>query len=437
MYIPRVGSDRVLPFTEFEEAIFHLEERTGPWNIQMEVGAEGRLDEDRLREAIRQACARHALSRARMRYWAGGHRAYEWFVPDALDLDPLTVAEYSDAQQLSELRSQLYSPAIPLDISPPIRVQVARGPDRDLVMFAVSHVVSDGVGCVRFVQSVTHAYRGEADPEDPLDLASARDVNRSLRAHGMLEVAGRALEGARRVREALDSPARIATDGRSTGEGFGFVARTLADQQTKELLARRPEGATLNDVMVAALHLTIARWNEQHGVSTNRIAVMMPINMRPPEWLFEVVGNFASFASISTHSGQREDLLTAVRVVREQTAPVYRAQRAGGLIDLVKLGRVMPLGVKRQVSWLLPLTGYRFADTVVLSNLGRLRIPPQFTEDWAPEVWFSPPCAMPLGVGVGVVTCGGSLHLVVRYRHEQFDQAAAERFTELYRSQLG
>jgi hypothetical protein len=56
---------------------------------------------------------------------------------------------------------------------------------------------------------------------------------------------------------------------------------------------------------------------------------MMPVNTRPAEWFWEVVGNFASFASISTHPAQRTDQVTAVRAVQEQTAPVYRAQRAG------------------------------------------------------------------------------------------------------------
>ncbi len=43
---------------------------------------------------------------------------------------------------------------------------------------------------------------------------------------------------------------------------------------------------------------------------------------------------------------------------------------------------------------------------------------------------------MPVPVGIGIATCGGSVYLSVRYRREQFDQAAAERFTELYVSEL-
>ena len=43
---------------------------------------------------------------------------------------------------------------------------------------------------------------------------------------------------------------------------------------------------------------------------------------------------------------------------------------------------------------------------------------------------------MPVGVGVGVATSGERLYLTVRYRRVQFDHAAAERFTDLYMSQL-
>ncbi|MGH3851794.1 MAG: hypothetical protein ACRDRT_19255, partial [Pseudonocardiaceae bacterium] len=54
----------------------------------------------------------------------------------------------------------------------------------------------------------------------------------------------------------------------------------------------------------------------------------------------------------------------------------------------------------------------------------------------SPELWFSPPCDPTCSVAVGVITSGQRLSLVTRYRHEQFDTAAAEEFTDLLISHL-
>jgi NRPS condensation-like uncharacterized protein len=431
--------DQTLRFTEFEEAIYHLERQTGPWNIQAEIGFGGELDEDRLRSAIEQTCERHPLARVRMRTWAGEDRSYEWLVPRHLDVDPLSVVDCPDAGALDAARSELYSPSIPLDMSPPFRVALARRPEGDLAMFSVSHIAADGIGALRLLQSVTALYRGDEDPVEPLPLSEARALETHLAPSGLKEVGGRAVEGLRRVRDAIDGPARVAADGGSgSGEGFVFATRRLDAAETMKLLSDRPEGATLNDVLLAALHLTIEDWNLRHGADdVGRIGLMMPVNTRPKAWFFDVVSNFASFVTVSTGAEDRKDLRTASTAVADQTGPVLRAQRAGGLFDLVRLGRQVPVGVKRQIAQLLPLTGNRFADTAVLSNLGRVSDPPRFDAEPPSEIWFSPPCAGPVHAGVGAATCGGALHLSFRFLQRHFDHAGAEAFADLYLEDLG
>src|SRR5207244_1950840 len=64
--------------------------------------------------------------------------------------------------------------------------------------------------------------------------------------------------------------------------------------------SRRPPGATVNDVLLAALHLAIAEWNAEHGAPCERIGIMMPVNLRPPERRNALVGNFSSFVSVAT-----------------------------------------------------------------------------------------------------------------------------------------
>jgi NRPS condensation-like uncharacterized protein len=426
-----------LPLTVLEEAILHLESG-GPWNIQLEVGISGRLDELRLGEAVALACTRHPMARARMAPWEGRDRAYAWEIPEKLDLEPLRVADAADDRALAAIRSELYSPPLSLDTSPPLRaVLVRRASGDDLLLVNLSHVVTDGVGSVRILQSIANAYRGAADPPDPVSLVQARDLDAAVGAQGLGERIERAIENLRRVRDALDAPTRIAVAGGSVRDGFGFATRRLGSEEVGRLLGERPPGATLNDVLLAALHLAIDRWNRDHGQESRRIGLMMPVNGRPADRLWEVAGNFALFVTVSTAPPQRTDLATATAAVAEQTSRLKRAGRTASLFDLLEHAPKLRLDVKRAMPRLLPLTGDRFIDSAVLSNLGRIPEPPSFEEEGdPPEVWFSPPCRMPLGVGVGAATVGGVLHLVVRHRWEQFDTPAAEAFTDLLVDQL-
>jgi NRPS condensation-like uncharacterized protein len=80
------------------------------------------------------------------------------------------------------------------------------------------------------------------------------------------------MEGLRRVREFLDPPGRIAVLGGTDGDGFGFVFRTLdIGEITTPALVQRAPGTTINDVLVAALHLTVQSWNTKHDVATDYV----------------------------------------------------------------------------------------------------------------------------------------------------------------------
>jgi NRPS condensation-like uncharacterized protein len=102
-------------------------------------------------------------------------------------------------------------------------------------------------------------------------------------------------------------------------DGFGFVFRTLEIGETTPGLVRRAPGLTINDVLVTALHLTVQSWNTRNNTSTDRVGVMMPINVRPADRLWDVVSNLTSMVSISTVPDDRTDLASASAAVAEQT----------------------------------------------------------------------------------------------------------------------
>lgn len=429
-----------LPLTMLDESLLLLQQTRATWNVQLELGTQGHLEEERLRRAVLLSCRRHPLARARLARSPHGETSYQWDIVEEVDLDPLRVVDCPDAAALDRLRVQLYTPDIDLTVSPGFRVILACHPEGDLVLLCASHIVADGVGVVRLMQSITRAYRGLADPPDPLPLAQARDLGSFLAPRSKAERWARQLEGLRRMREALVPPSRIAVVGGTKRDGFGFAFRTLQlGEDSAPALLRRPAGTTINDVLVAALHLTVHSWNAKHDAPAGRIGVMMPVNVRPAKRLWEVVSNLTSMVSISTAPNDRVNLATATAAVAEQTDKIRRNNRAYGLYDLLAATRKAPLVVKRAVPRLIHLAGDRFVDTAMLSNLGRIPEPPSFPPHpvgQPAQLWFSPPCDPSCSVSIGVATSGQRLALVARYRHEQFDAAAAEEFIDQFMAQI-
>jgi NRPS condensation-like uncharacterized protein len=429
-----------LPSTILDESLLLLQETRASWNVQFEVGIDHHLELDRLRQAVSTCCQRHPLARARLVPCLREETSYRWEFVDEVDLDPLRVVDCADSAALDRVRAELYEPPVALDVAPGFRVVLARRPGGDLVLLSASHIVADGVGALRLMQSIARAYRGEPDPPDPVPLAQARDLDAVLAPTTRSEKWARQGEGLRRVREALDAPSRIAVVDGSDGEGVGFVFRCLdIDEATTPGLVQRASATTINDVLIAALALAAQAWNTQHALPTDRVGIQMPINIRPADRRWDVVSNLTSMVSVSTAPQDRVDLATATAVVAAQTSEMRRNDRAYGLYDLLDGLKKAPLMVKRAVPRLINATGDRFVDTAMLSNLGRIPEPPTFAThlDSGPsELWFSPPCDPACSVAIGVVTVGKRLSLVTRYRDDQFGTDAAENFTDLLITQL-
>jgi NRPS condensation-like uncharacterized protein len=157
----------------------------------------------------------------------------------------------------------------------------------------------------------------------------------------------------------------------------------------------------------------------------------MPVNLRPAAWRDEVVGNFASYVSVVVPVAP-EGVRPTAEAVGAQTSEIKRHGLAGVVVDLLAGPSLSTIAAKHRLVGLIPLMGNVVVDTASLSNLGALPALPGRVE----AVWFSPPSRMPLGAALGVLTHGGRLHLTLRYRHAEFDPAAAEQFLALFRGVL-
>jgi NRPS condensation-like uncharacterized protein len=239
-----------------------------------------------------------------------------------------------------------------------------------------------------------------------------------------------------KLRDQLQPPARLAVDGGAEKPGYGFHHVSLSPEKTKALAG--VEGGTVNDVLLSALHLAIAAWNDEHAVPSNRIGVLVPVNLRPKEWWQEMPGNFSLNVRVATNPAERESPEGVLQAMADQSNRIKKGGTGAALIEVLGGLRSLPLWAKQSAAPVLAFSGSRLVDTALLSNLGELDDPPSFGPDAGDttEMWFSAPARMPLGLSMGTVTLGGRMHVTYRYRHPQFDRDAARRFAEGYEAAL-
>ncbi|MBW3579205.1 MAG: hypothetical protein KY462_16025 [Actinobacteria bacterium] len=435
MLLPRTD-ERVqrISFNLVDEVVHLLDTPAEPWNVQVEVRVAGSLDERRLRAAIDEALRRHPMARARK---AAAEQAWNrsyWEAPPTLDVDPLQVSRHVDAAAVASARAELHSMPIPLSTSPPLRIRLVRQRDGDLLMLSVNHAATDGIGGLRILYSIARAYAGEADPLADVDFFAARDLMGSHAPADASMRARRYLALAERLRELLAPPARLAADQGRESPGYGFHHVRLSTEETRRL-AEFPHPGSVNDLLVAALHLAVAAWNGRHRSPCRRITVLVPSNLRPADHRNEIVGNFSLPARVSTTPRRRSSAAATLTAVTAQTSRKKRSGLGTSLLELLSWSWLLPLRVKQAM---IDVFDRRFTDTAILSNLGRIDDPPSFGHDVGEtvECWFSAPARMPLGLSIGAITVGDRLHLSFRYRHPQFGPEAALRFAECYLAQL-
>jgi NRPS condensation-like uncharacterized protein len=196
---------------------------------------------------------------------------------------------------------------------------------------------------------------------------------------------------------------------------------------------------TVNDLLIAALIVAIARWNASHGRPAGQIRITMPINARPPGQ-DGAAGNLTRLATVTASppaSGRGlRPLLTDV------AAQTRRAKaHAGPQVDPISRGLAVvpcPSAVKGLMLRLaLRTAGPLLCDTSMLTNLGNLADPPQFGPEPVTGLWISGPAHMPRGLSTAVVTIGGQLHVCLRYRRALFGEPAADEFAAAYATALG
>ncbi len=416
-------------FCALDEASYHLDSVAEPWSVHLEVRLSGTVVEDRLRQAVEVALTRHPRARARAtiarQRWAG----YEWEITPAPDVDPLDVVVCSDDDALQRVRADLQSRAVPLAMSPPLRIRLARHRNGDVVMLNLHHAAGDGIAGLGLLRSIARAYAGRCDPVSqtpPEEVEIPAPSGRWAQLRALMGELG----------QAAPRSVHLVPRGGQDRSGYGLHYLVLDAAQTAALVTKADAGTTVNDLLLAGLHLALDSWNSERGGVPGRLSVLMPANLRPKASWHEVFGNFTFMVPVVTRPEDRGDATATVKTIRRRTRRIKAARTPAAAVRLLDVLQHLPLPAKRSIARLA--ASERVMPTAILSNLGRLDEDLDFGPELrAREVWFSPPTRMPMGLAVGAVTAAGRLHLVFRYRHPLFGPADVADFTDRYVAALG
>jgi len=453
--VPPLGPARARPrrerpgaFGVVDELTCYFDSPAEPGNVHVEVWLPGHLDPERLRAATTAMLAGQPRARARRAPGSPWHSRYTWEFPSRADHDPVSVTSWQAEAELDAARSCFLAAAPPLDLSPPFRLLLARGPGRDALILNAHHAAFDGYSCLRLLRLIADQYSQIQHGELPY--AEVQPASAAGDGAGGLEVS----QGEGQVRPPMRRSIRIAPQHemaqRENGHGPhripGYGYRLLLWPGVPSVPARPTAGegegephATVNDLLVAALIETVRRWNRgrrQRAHAGSCIRISMPLDARPPG-AGDELGNLSRLSTVTAEPDTGDDR-DPVAAVAEQTRQAK--DEPGPQVDpaLAALARApLPVTVKRRLlRTAIRCLGPRVSDTSLLSNLGRVTHPPRFGSLSPERIWFSTSAHMPRGLSAGAITIDGRLHLCFRYRRALLDDAAAADFAATYAAAL-
>ncbi|HUZ52850.1 MAG TPA: hypothetical protein VMU94_10015 [Streptosporangiaceae bacterium] len=421
-----------------DELTCYYDRPAEPANVHVEIRVAGQLDESVLRACVQAVLAAEPRIRARRLPTSRWRRSYYWEFPPVPDADPVRVTAYADQADLDRQRDAFLSQSPSLDTSPPLRFLLASGPGGASLILNAHHACFDGLSCLRLLRSVAQEYSVAAEralaaravpvtgPRPAAGLPVARPAARRSRR-------GSETGGLRRRRGgAITRIARGQGLGRGSSlPGYGVYPLTWDGLAVADSL--RSAGASVNDLLIAALMLAISEWNESRGTGRGQIRITMPVGdpaqgSRDGQW-----ANLSRLTAVTARVAAAAAAGELLGEVARQTR--YAKDHPGPQVDLVSRALAaapVPVAVKHLLlRTALRVAGPLFCDTSLVSNLGVIEAP-AFGAASAADVWFSTSAHMPRGLSLGAVTVGGRLRLTFRYRRCLFRPADAAEFAGRY-----
>jgi diacylglycerol O-acyltransferase len=413
-----------------DAAWLHMDQPTNPMIITSALWFDRPLDEEALRDVVRRRLVEpYARFRQRVRETTTGAH---WEDDPAFDLDlhmrHLALPAPGDRAVLARVTGDLI--AEPLDRSRPLwGVYLLDGyGEGSAIVCRMHHAIADGIALARVMLELTDAADGaEAPPRIPP--APAREGRVSLPLEGTIrEVLGLTRGVVRGTLRSVRQPSRVAELARERAADLRAVAKLLLapSERTHPLhdtlgvkqrvawsrplqleavrAAGRAYGATINDVLIAAVAGAMRRHLEGSGDATEDVRATVPFNLRPPD------------EPLPSDLGNRFGLVLLDLPVATPD-PVARVRESAARMQAIKASRegAVTYGILGAMGHTPPVVESRLVDllsskaTMVLTNVPGPRqrlalagVPLEGILVWAP-------CSGAIGMSVSIFSYAGSV----------------------------
>ena len=321
-------------FSMADEMVCYFDTAAEPANVHLEMCLPGRLDQPAFCTAA--VTAIRAEPQGSQQASPGRRPAPSLRVgaPGRLDTDPVSFTTFADGAELARQRTAFIGRSPSLEVSPPVRLLVASGPDADYVILNAHHAAMDGQSCLELLRDIGRRYRGVppggTTPEPGLEQRATRHAGlpgTGPVSSALTDVSPAPAKPGLLGRRRSGRPARIAAEGGSQ-RGYGLHMMLLPGIPIVQEFATGGR-ATVNEALITSLITTIGRWNAEHGRPARLIRITVPVNARKPNELSSA-GNHSRLVTIAALPPRQEGELgpLLLDVARQATAGSGAARSA-------------------------------------------------------------------------------------------------------------
>ncbi len=402
-----MSTEPMLPLVPWEQYMLLDDCPRGPMTFLFRLSFVGQLDRQRLARALAVVVARHRLLAAKV---VRNRGRFKWdlrFEPPGPLCDVPPSLEVPFAANKMDLLS-----------GNGFRVGICESRTGGQLWFEFHHAACDGLGAVEAIAETILTYRGTANELAPAPTASLLAQRAYIPLKPLERVTGMPRDLARIANFFRYRIEPLGCGEKHSAAEFqtsGFATHRFSAEETASLLDRaRGVNATLNDLLLRDLYLSLHKWMLLRRESDSRVLrIAMPISHRLPDDGLGAV-NRVSMVFLDRTAKQIRQPAEMLTSIARETRQIKKHRMGVVMLRVLKCLSFNTAAMQRvlrhprsQVTCVLSNLG------VVLSNLagsGNTENELQFD-----AIEFMPPIRPQSPVSIGVHTYRGSLTLTLRH----------------------
>ena len=405
----RPASSQVERLSPVDTAWLQMEQGKDPADILAIMMLDGEIDEARFRAELEQRLLVHARFRQRVVEPLLGLAPPRWEDEPAFSLDAhLSRRRISPGNEsgLSALMDELVNE--PLDFGhSPWRVCIIDGEPAGTILFTqLHHCMGDGFALLNVLLSLAN---GTADADGVPPPARAEQTAEGRKPAGVMAATRRAGRQLRDLAHLVFLPFDPQTRLRGVLRGQRRVAWSNPIPLSTVKALAHARGATVNDVLMAALSGALRRYLSHYGDRPEHFRAIVPVNLRRPgESIDERQGNRFGlvFVDLPIDVADREMRLVAIKRSIDRIKASEEARVSLGLMNV--LGRI-PVFASHMVERVF---GHK--STVVVTNVPGPSETLYLAGSRMLEMIFWVPHPSGLSCGISILSYSGNVRVGVR-----------------------